>query len=126
MADPITTAIATAVAGGMAQSLSDQARASLTALAERIKAKFTRRPGAKAALDAALDDPGSSARLSEFASAIAEACEEDPEFGMQVHALWDQVRSATVARDNAVVNIFDGQAEKVVQLRDVHGDINIS
>lgn len=126
MADPITTAIATAITGGMAQSLSDQARASLTALTQRIREKFGPRPAAKAALEAALDDPGSSARASELARALAEACDEDPEFALQVRALWGQLRSAVVARDDAVVNTFDGRAEKVIQLRDVHGDLQIN
>lgn len=126
MADPITTAIATAVAGGMAQSLSDQARASLTALTQRLREKFARHPAATAALDAALHDPGSSARVSELARAIAEACAEDPEFGRQIRASWDQVRPAAAARDDAVINTFQGTADKVVQLRDVHGDLRIS
>jgi hypothetical protein len=126
MADPITTAIATAVAGGMAQSLSDQARASLTALTQRLREKFARRPAATAALDAALHDPESSAGVSELARALAEACEEDPEFGSQIRAFWDQVRPTAEARDDAVVNTFHGRADKVVQLRDVHGDLQIS
>jgi len=126
MADPITTAIAAAIAGGMSQSLSDQARASMTALTQRIREKFGRRPAAKAALDAALDDPGSSARASELVRALAEACEEDPEFGRQIRELWDHVRPTAVVRDDAVVNTFDGRADKVVQLRDVHGDLRIS
>lgn len=126
MADPITTAIATAIAGGMAQSLSDQARESLTAVIQRVRDKFGRRPAAKAALDAALDDPGSSARVSELARALAEACEEDPEFGRQIRELWGQSHPSAAAHDDAVVNIFNGQADKVVQLRDVHGDLRIS
>ncbi|HZR52162.1 MAG TPA: hypothetical protein VFB06_21945 [Streptosporangiaceae bacterium] len=126
MADPITTAIAAAIAGGMAQSLGDQARASLTALAQRIREKLGRHPAAKAALDAALDDPSSSARVGELAHAIAEACEKDPEFGTEVRALWGRVRPNAVARDDGVVNTFEGSAEKVVQLRDVHGDLRIS
>lgn len=126
MADALTTAIATAITGGMAQSLSDQARASLTTLTQRIREKFGRRPVAKAALDAALDDPSSSARVSDLARALAEAGEEDPEFAMQVRALWGQVCPTAVARDDAVVNTFGGRAEKVVQLRDVHGDLRIS
>jgi hypothetical protein len=126
MADPITTAIATAIAGGMTQSLSDQARASLTALTQRIREKFGRRPGAQAALDAALDDPGSSARVSELARALADACKEDPEFGRQAHALWGQIHLTATARDDAVINTFAGRADKVVQLRDVHGDLRIS
>lgn len=126
MADPITTAIATAVASGMAQSLSDQARASVAALTQRIREKFRERPAAQAALDAARDDPGSTARVGELARALDEACAEDPVFSGQISELWSQLRVTAVARDDAVVNTFGGRADKVVQLRDVHGDIHIS
>jgi hypothetical protein len=124
--DPITTAIATAVASGMAQSLTDQARESLAALARRIREKFRERPAAQAALDAARDDPGSTTRVSELARALDEVGAEDPEFSREIGELWSHVRLGHAAGDDAAVNTFLGRADKVIQLRDVHGDINIS
>ncbi|HEX6528014.1 MAG TPA: hypothetical protein VF070_49525 [Streptosporangiaceae bacterium] len=126
MADPITTAIATAVASGMAQSLTDQAREAFAALARKITEKFRERPAAQAALAAARDDPGSATRINELARALDETEAEDSEFGRQIRQLWSQVRLTSVARDDAVINTFHGRAGKVVQVRDVHGDINIS
>ncbi|MBV9451785.1 MAG: hypothetical protein JO345_38445 [Streptosporangiaceae bacterium] len=126
MADPITTAIATAVASGMGQSLTDQAREVMTALVRRIREKFKERPAAETTLAAARDDPGSAERISEFAHALDEASREDPEFSRQIREIWAQIRLSTIAGDDAVVNTFHGRADKVVQLRDVHGDINIS
>ncbi len=126
MADPITTAIATAVASGMGQSLSDQAREVMTTLVRRIREKFKERPAAEATLTAAQNDPSSAARISELASALDEADREDPAFGSQIREIWAQVRLSTIAGDDAVINTFQGRADKVVQLRDVHGDINIS
>jgi hypothetical protein len=121
MADPVTMAIATAVAGKAAESLTDQARECLAALARRIRDKFRDRPAGQAALAAAQDDPGSGAAVGELARALDEAGAEDPEFGRQVRELWTQVR----AGDHGAVNIFHGRADKVVQLRDLHGDLHI-
>lgn len=126
MADPITMAIATAVAGGVAQSLSDQARETVAALVRHIKEKFHASPAAQAALAAAVADPGSAAGVSQLASALDEAAAADHEFGRRIRELWGEIRLAVSARDDATVNAFTGQAEKVVQLRDVQGDISIS
>jgi hypothetical protein len=125
MADPVSMAIATAVAGKAAESLTDQARASLAALMQRIREKFRDRPAGQAALMAAQHDPGSGALAGELALALDEASVEDPEFGRQIRELWDRVRTTAAAGDHGVVNVFHGRADKVVQLRDVHGDLRI-
>jgi hypothetical protein len=109
MTDPVTLAIATAVVGKTAESLTDQAKDCLTALAARIREKFR-------------DQPEKGA--PELATALELACAQDPEFGAQIRALWDQIRAAG-ACDN-VVNVFSGRADKVVQLRDVHGDVHLT
>jgi hypothetical protein len=119
MADPVTMAIATAVAGKAAESLTEQARQCLAALVRRVREKFRDRPAGQAALAAAQDDPGSGALAGELARALDEASAEDPEFGRQIRDLWSQVRACDV------VNVFHGRADKVVQLRDVHGDLHI-
>jgi hypothetical protein len=124
MADPITTAIATAVASGMAQSLTDQAKDAVTTLAGLIREKFRGRPAAHAALAAAEADPGSAARIDQFAHALDEAAATDPEFGTRIRDLWSVAQVS--ARDDSTVNIFHGRAEKVIQLHDVHGDISIN
>lgn len=125
MADPVTMAIATAVAGKAAESLTDQARECLASLVRRIREKFRDRPGGQAALEAAQGDPGSGTLASELARALDEASAEDPEFGTQIRELWSQVGTTAAAGDHGVVNVFHGRADKVVQLRDVHGDLSI-
>jgi len=114
MADPVTMAIATAVAGKTAESLTDQARRGLSALVRRIREKFRDRPADQAALDAAAQDPDALAR------ALDEASAEDPEFGRQLRDLWRQLQPGA-----QVLNVFHGRADKVVQLRDIHGDLHI-
>jgi hypothetical protein len=116
MADPVTLAIATAIAGKTAVSLTDQAREGLVALVRRVREKFRDRPAARAALDAAQHDPGAVPGL---AHALDQASAEDPEFGRQIRALWTQVGH------DGVVNVFHGRADQVVQLRDVYGDLHI-
>jgi hypothetical protein len=125
MADPVTMAIATAVAGKAAESLTDQARASLTALVARIREKFRDRPAGQAALAAAQGDPSSGALAGELARALDEASAEDPDFGRRIHELWSQVGVMAAVGDHGVANVFNGRADRVVQLRDVHGDLRI-
>ncbi len=50
---------------------------------------------------------------------------EDPEFGTQIRELSRQVGMLAAAGDQGTVNVFHGRANKVVQLRDVHGDLSI-
>jgi hypothetical protein len=114
------TGLLTAVASKTAESLTDQARECLIALVQRIREKFRDQPAARAALDGARDDQGSE----DLVRALELACAQDPEFDAQIRALWSQVRAATTG-DHATVNVFSGRADKVVQLRDIHGDLHI-
>jgi hypothetical protein len=123
MADPVTMAIATAVAGKAAESLTGQAQASLAALVARIRERFRDRPGRQAVLAAAQGDPGSGELAGELARALDEASAEDPDFGQEIRELWREV--GLTAGDHGVVNVFHGRADNVVQLRDVHGDLRI-
>lgn len=120
VADPITIAIASSVAGKAAESLTDQARQTVAAIARRIREKFQGHPAELATLDAATDD---HARIEELAILLDEASAEDPEFGSEIRGLWSHV--GLTAADGGVVNLFHGKAARVIQLRDVHGDLNI-
>jgi hypothetical protein len=125
--DTITTAIATAVASQTAQTLTSQATHSLAEVAKRIKKKFRERPADLAILSSAQDDPSSPARILRLAQALHQAALDDPDFGEEIRALWTQSRTETTsATDDGIVNAFHGRADKVIQLRDIHGDLNIS
>jgi hypothetical protein len=125
MPDPITTAIATAIASQTAQTLTSQATHTLAEIARRIKDKFRERPADLAILSSAQDDPASPERISLLARALHQAALDDPDFGKEVLALWTQLSATAVAGD-ASVNAFHGRADKVIQIRDIHGDLNIS
>lgn len=121
MPDPVTTAIATAVAGSAAQSLTAQATRVLAQIAARIRHRLDGDSRDLAIPVGPQGEPGSRERAAALAALLHQAFQEDPAFGREIAALWQEYLNA-----NAVTNTFHGTAGKVVQLRDVHGDLNIS
>jgi hypothetical protein len=126
MPDPVIMAIATAVAGKVAESVTDQAKQALAQISERIRAKFRNRPDDLVILDAAQANPGSPERITQMARLLDQAALSDPAFGNDIRALWNQVRIEITTTNSNTTNIFHGQADKVVQINDVHGDLTIS
>lgn len=118
MTDPVTAAVAAAVAGKLAESLTDGAKKTVAAIAHQIRQKFRHQPAALTILKAARDD---SARLGDLEVLLAEAMARDPEFGRQIQALWQQTGIQPQRGD--VMNVLNGNAKNVVQARDV-GIIN--
>jgi hypothetical protein len=127
MPDPITMAIATAVASQTAQSLTSQAGHAIAEITRRIQHKFRDKPTDLAILAAAQEESGSPDRTAELAHALDRAIAEDPAFGGDIHTLWEQSGNIPItAKGDAVVNVVSGKADKVVQLRDIHGDLTIN
>jgi hypothetical protein len=112
MADPITVAIATAVVGKAAESLTGQISKPVAALIARIKDRFGDRPAELAIIEAA--GPEQAAALAELLQAEMDA---DPSFGIVMRTLWQQA---------ATVNIVQGNIGKLIQVHDVHGDLNVN
>lgn len=120
MPDPVTTAIATAVAGSAAQALTEQA----ARLLAQVTAKIRRKLGGDVR-DLAVS-PGTDRvpeRTATLAALLNEAFQDDPAFARELTALWQGYLSAA---GGTATNNFHGTADKVVQLRDVHGDLTIS
>lgn len=121
MADPLTLAIATAVAsaasGKAAEGVTEQARQALSAIIGRLRAKLRGHPADLAMVDGDLPAPSTVAELldREFAA--------DSGFRDEIRDLW--LQAAPAANDDTASNAFYGQADKVIQLRDVHGDIHM-
>lgn len=124
MPDPITTAIATAVAGSAAQSLTTQAGRLLAEIMNRLQRKFRGHPDDLALLTAAQNEPGAREHAATLAVSLHHAFEEDPAFGRELLALWQHYLKAT----NGTVpgNIFNGIADKVIQVQEVRGDLTIN
>jgi hypothetical protein len=125
MTDPVTTAVATAIAGKAPEALTDQAREAVAMIAKRVRRKFHDRPADLAILDAAQAGPDANG-CTAFAHALWQAMLEDANFSSDIRALWNQAHILMTAESSDGVNIFHGRAEKVMQLRDIHGDLNIS
>lgn len=121
MADPLTLAIATAVASGIsgkaAEAMTEQARQAVAAIIAKLRAKLGVHPAELAIASDGSPDPVVLADVLEREFAA------DPGFRDEVKSLWVQV-APTVTGD-AVSNVFTGQADRVIQMRDVHGDINL-
>jgi hypothetical protein len=114
MADPVTIAIASAVAGKAAESLADQVSRPVAAIIARIRERFRHRPAEREMLSAAEHEPERAADLAELLQAEMDS---DPSFAAEIRALWQQA---------GTVNIVHGNVGKVVQVRDVHGDLNVN
>jgi hypothetical protein len=91
-----------------------------TSLYELVKGKFAGREEAKAALEAADGASPDSPEVAALAAQLDTEETEDPEFGEELRRTWQQ----TTASHGGVVNQITGNVSgKVVQARDITGDI---
>ena len=112
----MTEEFLTALAGG----LSEQG-AALLAVGGKSVVRQRFRPGSDeaGALEAAVQNPGEQEHIDALVAALTRVVEDDPAFAERLSALWRQ----SSADRGSVVNNFDGEAEKVVQARDISGGI---
>jgi hypothetical protein len=120
----MSVAIATAMAGKAVEVAGEPVRAAVAELSRRVRDRFRSRPSGEEALVEAVGDPAPE-RIATLATAIENLMAEDPGFGAEARVLWNQAQTSAAASGDGVVNVLNGQAGKVVQLRDVHGDVNI-
>ncbi|WP_137992512.1 hypothetical protein [Streptomyces vilmorinianum] len=104
--DPLSLAIAGALAAGVATGAGESAGAGLPALFRRIRERFAGRT----------DVDESETRL---ATALDEEFTRDPSFRQECQSLWNQ------AAADGVANSFHGHAKNVVQVRDIHGGLTM-
>lgn len=122
MVDTITMDIATAVAAKAAETMTEQVQQAVAAVVRRIRDKLREDPDKVAALDAA--SAGDTAAAVPLARILDAEFALDPGFRDEIRALW--LPAPPAAQGNAVSNVFSGRADKVIQMRDVHGDLTIS
>ncbi|MET9852282.1 hypothetical protein ABZY57_04930 [Streptomyces sp. NPDC006450] len=108
--DPLSLAIAGALAAGVATGAGESAGAASAALLRRIRERFAGRP------NGTVPDMESQEELS---AALGEEFTRDPAFREECQDLWSQVTNG------GAVNSFQGQAENVVMTRDIHGGFTI-
>lgn len=121
MADPLALAIATAVAGKATESLTGQAQQAIAALMGKIRERLRRHPEGTVALDTAVADRSGAESL---AVVLEREFKASTDFRDEVVDLWRQIGES--GADAAVSNVFIGKADRIVQLRDVHGDFTIN
>ncbi|WP_410579938.1 hypothetical protein [Amycolatopsis sp. lyj-108] len=97
---------------------------SVAGLYKLVKEKFSEDPEATAALEAAEGAAEDSAEVRALATRLSTAEAEDPEFAERLHREWDKA-GGNRAETGGVVNTVSGTVSgKVVQARDVHGNIS--
>jgi len=117
----------TALAGGLSEQgaslLAVGGRSALVSIYQLIRQRF--RPGSDEveALEAAVQHPGERQQIDMLAAALAQATANDPAFADRLAALWRETTQQPTADRDSVINNFDGEAEKVVQARDISGGI---
>ncbi|GHJ17783.1 hypothetical protein [Micromonospora sp. AKA38] len=125
MEDQIVLAVATALATKGAEALGVGARSAIGSLLSLVRGRFGAGTRESAVLDAAMAHPQERWRHAALASALADAMARDPSFTAALDDEWRRLaRAGVVAVQGQVVNHFSGTAGKVVQARDVQGDIN--
>ena len=117
MADPVTVAIASSVAGRAAHALTEQGQQIIAVIIGKIREKLISRSGDVAVLDAAANDGSVAESLAGVLDAEFTA---DPRFREEIEALWRQATQV-----NAVTNVVSGSARNVIQARDV-GSLTIN
>jgi hypothetical protein len=112
MPEPVLVAIAAALAGKAAHSLYDL-----------VKRKFSGRKQAIAALEAAKGAEPDSAEVQVLAAELERVEAEDPQFATELREVWREA-SVQQADHGSVINQISGNVDgKVVQARDIKGDI---
>ncbi|MGW3962838.1 hypothetical protein ACWED2_23680 [Amycolatopsis sp. NPDC005003] len=111
MPEPILVSIAAALAAKGA-----------TGLYDLVKRKFAKDPTAIALLEASSAAPEDARPVTALAERLQEAEAEDGEFAEALRAEWQQVSLSRGSVHNQVTGNVTG---KVVQARDVHGNINL-
>ena len=114
MPEPVLTAIATALATKAA-----------TGLYDLVKAKFAKNRPAKAEIEAAIETPEDTSRIQALAARLAEAERTDPEFGAALRAQWATIVHNQQSTSADVTNTVLGNVAKLVQARDIHGNISL-
>jgi hypothetical protein len=123
----MTEEFLTALAGGLSEQgavlLAAGGKSALTSVYQLVRQRF--RPGSDeaGALEAAVQHPGEREHIDSLAAALARAVEDDPAFAERLSTLWREAGRQSSADRGSVVNNFDGEAEKVVQARDISGGI---
>ncbi|SCF14834.1 hypothetical protein GA0070216_105326 [Micromonospora matsumotoense] len=124
MEEQIALAVATALATKGAEAFGAGAREAIASLFRLVRDRFGAGTRESVVLDGAVEHPEEQWRQTALASALAEVMARDPQFATALKSEWHRLAGPSIiAAQGQVANHFSGTAEKVVQARDVRGDI---
>jgi hypothetical protein len=127
MAEPVTLAlaVATAVAGKLAETLTDKGQQAVAEIVKKIRERLRSRPKEVAVLDAAV---AGQAEAPALAGVLDREFAADLGFRAEIEALWRQAGTVNATATNAAnaTNVFTGKAEKVVQIGGDVDDLTIN
>ncbi|MEV0939540.1 hypothetical protein AB0I90_04045 [Micromonospora wenchangensis] len=124
MEDQLVLAVATTLATKGAEAFGAGAREAIGSLFRMVRDRFGVGTPESAVLDGAVEHPEEQWRQTALASALAEVMAQDPQFTRRLKDEWHRLAGpSVVAAQGQVDNHFSGTAEKVVQARDIRGDI---
>lgn len=126
MSDPFIDALATALAGQAVTALGSAGTAALSKIRELVRGKSAEDPELGTALEAAQDPSAGQEHVRALAERLDQNAAADQAFGQQLRSEGAPVYNDISATGNGVVNEFSGQADKVIQARDVHGGITLN
>lgn len=125
MVDPVTTAVAAALATKAVNELTEAGKVAFTGLVRLVRRKLAANMQADA-LRGAEADPASEARRVVLAEALASAMANDRHFSEQLVRLWRRVdEDRGGGRRSSVVNTVSGDVGgNLVQVRDIRGNVS--
>lgn len=126
MIEPVTTAVAAALATKAVDGLTEAGKVAFNALTRLVRRKLATNSQSSDILDHAQTYPGSEARRQALAEALARAMVNDRQFFERLAHLWQQVEEeSSGTSDGPVLNMVSGDVDgSLVQARDIRGDVS--
>lgn len=122
MGQDLALAVVNVLAAKGAETLAVGARDAVAAVVRAVRRRFQQDAQAADQVERLMAHPDDAAAREAVMAALAAVMAADPVFVAQVRRLLPQMDSLVVGQ-NAVVNEVSGSADRVVQARDIHGDI---
>jgi hypothetical protein len=127
MTDPVTAAVATALATKAIAGLSEAGKSALDRLVRVVRGKLSPDSRSLATLDRAQAYPDSDAHRRALSDALSRAMLDDQRFAEQLIILWRYVQQDRESvSQGSVFNVVTGDVDgKIVQARDIHGQVSL-
>jgi hypothetical protein len=124
VASELVMTLVTALTAKGAEALVASGKNQLATLFRAVQERFRREgPGQAAILRAAIENPDDQERRQKLAEVLGRLLAEDPAFRAQLARYWQHASTDSAGTRAVVINHFGGSAAKVVQARDIYGDV---